>query len=195
MQKMEKIKTYTLREFLTLDTNTIQKYIPVLSLVNPLQHFKSGKIRKIKHGINSITELSWGEVSTLKKLIQTATIEDIAQAVQIVYKVKDATKLDIFTFYGCANFIAKEIQKINEVEAERFSSLPTKHDLLFKEAGGDQLSKFSEIATLDNLAGGNVLLFDQIEKQPYLLIHYLLWYRHEKDNVNSQFQEMIQNRK
>lgn len=187
---MERIKNYSLKEFLKLPSHKVANYLPLLEVVNPSPNFI--KKRK-KYGVEkSLTELTFGEVNSIKSLLSSGDIQDVIEAIKMVYKIKNVYKLNIFQFYGCFNFLIAEIKKINQVEAERYAIEPTKYDVYLEMAGAKELNKFAELSVLDTLANGNILLFQEIEKQPYTMVHYLLWYRATKENINIRFQELIE---
>lgn len=186
-----KLKNYSVEKFLSLPQQQQRDLLCVLPFVKGKNFIKVGFLWKKKKGIESLTQLKFKEVAQLKQLFKSGNFADMLEAVRLVYQIKNPLKLGVFEFYSAVNFISEELKKIYQVEAERYQPAPTKYDHLLHRAGAEAMHKFHDIATLDTLAGGDILKIEKIENLPYLLVHFYLWYKTEKENINIKFQELV----
>lgn len=181
------IKNVKLKDFFKLPENHQRATITLLQVAKGKPNFKHNNK---KHGVtNSITELTFGEVIRLKSLITGGNIENVIEAVRLVYK-SNPLEMPVVRFYQCANFIIKDVKNIIEVEQERYKTLPTPHDDKLQQAGAEELAIFGDLPVIDSLAGGDILKYKQIEKLPYMTVHFTLWHRAVKENINIRFQEL-----
>lgn len=186
---IENVKT---KHFLQLPPHQMEKVLKVLQFVKPTPFIKVGWLHR-KKGVRSITELSFKEVSELKFLLTNPKTANPLKAVEKVYKI-NPLNLKIITLWGCVNFLKNEVEKVLKAEAERYRSEPSKYADILESAGGKELAKFDDISVLDTLTGGNILNFEKVENLPYSLVHYYLWYRTEKENINIRFERLLYNK-
>lgn len=181
------MKNISLASFLKLPEEKQRAYVWVLQFVKGEPNFKRwGKTYGVAQ---SITELSFGEVLLLKNLILQGEISSMIEAVKVVFKTKNPLKMKIVRFYQCVNFLLNEIKKIIKTENIRYRTQPSAYDQKLQEAGAEELTQFGDLAIIDTLAGGDPLKYEQIEKLPYLQVHFLLWYRTTKENINIRLQD------
>lgn len=181
------IKNVTLKNFFNLPPNQQRATITLLQVIKGVPNFQH---KGTKHGVNhSVTEMTFGEVIHLKNLITGGKTESIIEAVRLVYKT-DPLKMKIKRFYQCVNFIVKDVAKIINVEQERYRTIPTAYSDKLQQAGAEQLNIFGDLPIIDNLAGGDILKYKEIETLPYMNVHFTLWMRSVKENINIRFQEL-----
>lgn len=181
------IRNVKLRNFFKLPENKQKATITLLQVVKGKPSFT---IKGVKHGVNnSVTELTFGEVIQLKHLIAKGQTESIIEAVKLVFKL-DPLDMPVVQFYECVNFLIKDVTNIVSVEKERYQTLPTPYDDKLQQAGAEELNMFAELPIIDNLAGGDILKYRRIEKLPYTTVHFTLWMRAVKENINIRFQEL-----
>ena len=65
---------------------------------------------------------------------------------------------------------------------------------LMSSAGAEQLQPFNDLATIDTMAQGDVLRYEQIEALPYNVVFYSLYYKTIKQNIENRFQQIITKR-
>lgn len=192
------IINYKFADFLSKDIELINDYMIVLNCIKPLPNFKTGIFNKKMHGVNnSLTELTWGQVNKIKRLSGKRDLESIFEMIATVYdiKSKDVPKMNIIQFYGCVNFISKEIKQIHRVENHRYKIIPDKYDDLKEQAGIEEFEKFGEFPIVDQISGEKPWDYDKVENQPYMTIHTKLWYDAVKMNFEIKMNQLIEPKK
>lgn len=181
-----------LYELLKLNPTEQAYYLAVFNAVKPKPFFyKRHFFRKKKHGVNqSITELTFGEVNQIKALITSDQPTDLIKAVELGFNIKNALKLKAVIFYQSLNFLIKEVENLIQIERKRYQLEPTDYDAKMEQAGVNELKRFADLPIIDNLAKENILNYEQIENLPYATIHYILWFRAVKENINIRFNKL-----
>ena len=79
-----------LYDFLQLSEEQQKELLPALKVLKPLPNYTCRRwFKKRTHGVkDSITELTFGEVNSIKRLVMRETTEDLLKAFEIVYKCK-----------------------------------------------------------------------------------------------------------
>jgi len=151
----------------------------VLQLENNKDYFDIAKYLKPKNILNAkpIDEQPFG----LVKEFEIAT--DDKKIIELIGRYCDKLSIEImemnfFEFYYQHNFIIEELTKIRKREHEFLNYLPTSKEV---SAGIENLYKFGVFATVDALAGGDVLKYKQIEEIPYGIIFTKLYLNKEKN--------------
>lgn len=75
------------------------------------------------------------------------------------------------------------------------ATLNSKHTADEIAAGVKRLSKFGEFSSIDYLAGGDPLKYDDILKLPYDVVYYKLLYRKEMNDYEKRLSEILKNKK
>ena len=89
----------------------------------------------------------------------------------------------VFQYY---NHLVVEMKRV--LEREEILAYEPEADQV--EAGIDRINSFGVMATIDTLAQGNVLLYDQIEEKPYYLIFAKLHLESEKARYIEAYQKI-----
>lgn len=181
------IKDYQLSDFIRKDPQLIEDYMIFLNELKGKPNFIFGKMRKQKYGVDkSLTELKYGEVIKLKRLVTKTDAQSVFESIATAYHfpIEKVPQLPISTFYSCLNFIVKEITHIIKVENDRFKVEPSPYDDIIQQAGINELEKLGELPIIDQLANGNVWDYDKVEEQPYMAIHAKIWLETIKTNIN-----------
>jgi len=167
---------YTFREFLCLDPEEIKEYESAGLLLKPNSW-----------GVSDV--MDWPYITV--KDIQNKLSEDISYE-QIINIIKDLTGMreekilnkswiDIFKFI---KFVFKAIEQVNEVEKK----LIYKPDADEEQAGIEMYNQFGYFATIDRLAGGDPLRYDEIGQTEFSVIFAKLML----NNVDAQFSKNYQ---
>ena len=135
-------------------------------------------------GLDDIFQWTYGKVKELQMMFTpTVTIIRTPEILAFAYSTdKKKRKPELFwrlkwhKVFRLWNHIHKQVLQINKRE----EVLQYEPDADQESAGIDRFVKFGTLATIDLLADGNVLLYDQIEAQPYKLIFAKLYLEHEK---------------
>jgi len=155
---METFKRYTFREFLNLQGEKFQRYE------------NTGLL--LKHdswGVSDI--LNWDYITV--KEIQSIMFNSFSyeQLIDIIKrltgykkdKILETLWMDVFRFY---RFIKDSIERVNELE-EKLQYDP---DSTEEKAGIDMFNQFGYFVTIDRLAGGDPLKYEEIGKMEYSVI-------------------------
>jgi hypothetical protein len=135
-------------------------------------------------GLVDIYQWTFGKVKELQMMFtETVTIKRIPEILVFAHTTEKRTrKPELFwrmkwhKVFALWNHIHKQMDQINKRE----EVLKYEPDADEEGAGIDRFIKFGTLATIDLLADGNVLLYDQIEDQPYSLIFAKLLLEKEK---------------
>lgn len=188
----------TLYDFIQLPEEKQKELLPALKVLKPLSNYTCKRwFKKRTHGVKeSITELTFGEVNSVKRYVIKGTMEDLIEAFKIVYKCKarDIIQMEVTQFYRCMIFITTEVDKVIKMEQQHWNTEPTDHDAKLQQAGGKELEQFGDLPIIDSLAGGDILRYNDIEKLNYLEVHYILWYRAIQTNIQNRFQKLMVNK-
>lgn len=159
-------------DFLTLENQIIDEYLPILELLSPVTevddpiHESFGKIK-----IPNVKSLKYGNVVLLKRLLTEGTTDAIIEAVSIVTKLpkESVYYFTIIPFYSIYNSILSQLIEINNMENNELSS--EDEDIVMIEAqANERMSKFGILNTIDNLAGGDLTKWKEIEEMPYMVV-------------------------
>ncbi|WP_454948113.1 hypothetical protein [Capnocytophaga leadbetteri] len=185
-------------EFLQLSEEMQRGILPVLKVLKPLPNYICRHwFKKHTHGVKeSITELTFGDVNTIKREVMRGTTEGLMNAFELVYKCtkKDMMKMNVVRFYRCMKFITNEVDRVMKLEHHHWKVEPTEYDGRLQDAGVKELEMFGDLPMIDSLAGGDILRYNDIEGLNYLEVHYVLWYRAIQTNIQNRFQKLMANK-
>jgi len=157
--RKDELYDYTFTEFVALETEERELY----------------KAFGLKAGAKNLTKIDpqeweWGRVKQIQDLVnkEYLWLSDIVEVVMVALnmnreEVEQMKWFDIARFY---TFILKAITEINTKE----QSLSYEPDAKEMNAGIEEFNKFSWFTSLDRLAGGDVLKYDEVGKQPWSII-------------------------
>lgn len=169
---MEAITDYKLIDFLSLENQIIDDYLPILELLSPVAEVDdpiSETFGKLK--IPSVRSLKWGKVVTLKHLLSEGTTEAIIEAVSIITKLpkESVYHFTIIPFYSIYNGMLAQLIEINNMEVNELYS--EDEDVVMIEAqANERMAKYGVINTIDSLAGGDITKWAEIEELPYMVV-------------------------
>ena len=86
------------------------------------------------------------------------------------------------------------MKRVLEQEYKAFQGEPSPYEAQLQQAGAEQLQPFNDLATIDTMAQGDVLRYEQIEALPYNVVFYSLYYKTIRQNVENRFQQIITKR-
>mgnify|MGYP000876995866 FL=1 len=188
----------TLYDFIQLSEEQQKELLPALKVLKPLSNYTCKRwFKKRTHGVkDSITELTFGDVNTIKREVMRGTTEGLMNAFELVYKCtkKDMMKMSVVLFYRCMKFITNEVDRVMRLEHHHWKVEPTEYDGRLQDAGVKELEMFGDLPMIDSLAGGNILRYNDIERLNYLEVHYILWYRATQANIQNRFQKLMANK-
>jgi len=170
---------YTFREFLSLGSEEMDEYKSIGMLMKP-----------DSWGVSDF--MSWPYITV--KDIQTMLSEDInyEQIINIIKeltgmradKILDKSWSDVFKFI---KFVFKSIEKVNEVEKK----LVYKPEPDEEQAGIEMYNQFGYFATIDRLAGGDPLKYDEIGQTEFSVIFAKLMLNSVDNQFSKNYQKII----
>ena len=149
-------------------------------------------------GLDDIYQWTFGKVKELQMMFtEVVTIKRIPEILAFAHTTEKRKRspelfwrMKWYKVFQLWNHVYQQMDQINERE----KVLEYEPDADQESAGIDRFIKFGTLATIDLLADGNVLIYKQIEEQPYSLIFAKLYLEHEK-GVYLKNLQAIKNRK
>lgn len=124
------------------------------------------RIKKVKAKNSDFWFLSWEDLLLIREAV---TDQNMLEAFKIVYGIneKQFVLLDVFNAFSAYKWIIDKLKEMAEIEKQELGGeMPIEE----KEAGAEALIEFGYTVTLDSLADGDVLKYDEILKKPYAVI-------------------------
>lgn len=147
---MDSIENFKLSKFLEQSAELVTEYIDYLVWITP---------EPTEH---EIFYLTLREVQELKDLMQAGTIDDIIKCVEIAEgkTFEDLRSMRILQFFAKVNSIKEQMKAILNAE----QTLTSKHlNIKWETVGGaEKMAKYGIYNTLDILAGGDFLKWEQV---------------------------------
>lgn len=171
------------KELFSLSADKFQQYYDVLHHLKPKPLKKYNKVK-------SLTELTFGEVATIKIDIQKPSIENLLSIYKIIFGIeeKDFYKLDTVSFFHSLNWINEQIKEIIDREQKSLASAP---DAKLKEAGIKQMAIFGEMNTLISIAEKFGKTPQEVENWNYNLVFTLMLHQKKSYEINKRYQEIL----
>ena len=153
---MEKI-TYI--EYLNLSPEEQADYNEIAPFINVDNTFGEVTIEQFR-------KMDYGDIVDLKRNFRKGTVGDMVNSICLVFKTEEADvlKTEVFKIFALLNFITEQIKIILQMEARELSYTPSNKEI---RAGIEELGRFSDLTTIDSLAGGNILNWEKVIKMPY----------------------------
>lgn len=182
----------TLLQYLLMPAERQRETTLLLEVVKPLPFFYRGFWRwKKKHGVERLTDLTWGEVRAVIDLLSSGELTQVVEAFRLVYKIKHPARMNVYRFYACIKHLMNEVQRVLEQEQKALQGEPSPYETQLQQAGVEQLQPFKDLAIIDTLAQGDILRYEQVEALPYEVAFYTLYYRTVRQNIDNRFQQII----
>lgn len=110
--------------------------------------------------------LSWEQMIELKRAVSQ---NKMIEALMVVYRLEEREfiKLGVFNCFAVYKWITEQLKSIAEIEKQELYSEPTIEE---RNAGIEMLQPFDYVVSLDALAGGDVLKYNEILETPYSII-------------------------
>ena len=179
----ETYKKYTFKKFLSLDPVLMQEYESTGLLLKP-----------DSWGINDF--MTWPYITVKEIQLTLSQDYDYEQVINIikeltgmsVKKILGKSWIDIFKFI---KFVFKSIERINELEKK----LIYEPDADEQNAGIEMYNEFGVFATIDRLAGGDPLKYDEIGKTEFSVIFVKLRLNQVDVQFAKNYQKVMMNKK
>lgn len=176
---LQKISTFKLFQ---LQTSEFEKYHIVLKHLNPIPD-----VIPMKNKIESITDLTFGEVASIKMLLAEPNYNNLVEIYKIIFGLEDLITVDVVQFYHSINWIKNELEDIYNREVENLTSTP---DSKLKDAGIEDLNIFGELNTLIMLGEKFSKSPQEIENWNYNLVFSLTLHQKISNDINKRYIEL-----
>lgn len=155
---------------------------------NVLQYLEAIPI-KGKNKIESITDLTFGEVAIIKMCLQEPSYQNIIEIFKTIFGLEENQihKIDVVKFYHSLNWIKEEVQNVYDREVQSLSSPP---DSKLKDAGIDDLNIFGEMNTLIALGEKFGKAPQEIENWNYEIVFSLILHQKISSDINKRYIEL-----
>lgn len=182
----------TLLQYLLLPMDRQREVSLILEVMKPLPFFYRGLWWwKKRHGVERLTELTWGEVRAVIDLLGSGELPQVIEAFRLVYKIKHPARMNVYHFYACIKHLTNEVQRVLEMEQRALQGEANPYEAQLQQAGADQLLPFKDLAIIDTLAQGDILRYEQVEALPYEVVFYSLYYKTIRQNIDNRFQQIM----
>ena len=174
------LKKISFRQLFQLKNENFEEYHKVLKFLEPVQ---------LNNKIESITDLTFGEVAEIKILLQNGSFLSLTEMFKIIFGLtqNEIYKINVINFYHALNWIQNEIETIYEREVKNLSSSA---DSKMKDAGIDELNVFGEMNTLIMLGEKFGKAPQEIENWKYNLVFSLMLHQKISSEVNKRYVEL-----
>lgn len=174
----------TVKEYLTVENSIKEKIDEVIKAVKPNMILRSGKFQ-LKPKQEDFWDLSWGELILLRKYIEE---KNISTVMYLIFNVSQEKffELDVYNCFAVYKWINEQNKEIIDLEIEELGGAVSIEE---KEAGVEELNRFGYTVSLDVLANGNILKYDEILKKPYHEIFKKLCLNKTKNDIQKNYIE------
>lgn len=119
--------------------------------------------------------------------------ENVIDILSICFQIptEEIEPIGIIDFYPALNFVVEEHRKLIDRENRVLHHDPEPEEL---EAGIESLHKFGRMATVDTLAGGDLLKHNQIIEMPYSRVFTKMYMESEKAKYQKRLFEIRKNK-
>lgn len=158
-----------------------------------IKSFIRSRIRKQKKTKRfeapKIMTMSFGDVIEIKKLLQDMTLKDQLEVVSKVYgiQVETLATIHVTTFFSMFNYVVKEVKQIMKNE-EMYLKGDIEADMM--QAGVDKLNQFGILATVDTLAGNDVLKWEEVLEQRYSRVFTKMFMNKVRNDIEKKYIEI-----
>lgn len=129
-------------------------------------------------------------IVTLKKLYMNQTPESIVNMVELVYGLSNKKQMSILIleYFPALNFIMNGLQYISHLETVRLTA-QEKEELVI--AGIHKMRVYGDLNTIDQLAGGDLLKWSEVEKMPWQHVFTKLCMEKDRAEIQENYSEIM----
>jgi hypothetical protein len=161
---------------------TIAESLKVNSLLRLNGLLKSNIVKPKK---DNLWFLSWSDIIELRIAIAE---ENIFETIKIVFGIdqKEFSRLEMFNAFSVYKWIAGQYAEIVKIELQELSGEMSDEE---KAAGAEELQEFGYSLTLDGIAKGDLLKYDEYLKLPYVKVFRKMCMDKKRYDINKTMQE------
>lgn len=197
---MEKIIDFKLKDFLKItDVKLINEYYFILELLRPVKTIPNPNYNKYKFWdkktpktleIKPVEDLSFADVTNLRLGFNGNDIDKVIECIELVtgLKKKQILSFTITTFYGIINGIVQQLIEISNKEINELTD-DYRDPIVESIKGYERMARFGTFNTIDSLAKGDILRWQEIEKLPYWLVFHKLMMDKENEQIARELRE------
>ena len=138
-----------------------------------------------------LMEQPFKHIISIEKLFKSVSSrpESIIDIISICFQIptEEIDTLGIIEFYAALNYVVEQHKELVERENNVLHHTPEPEEI---EAGIESLYKFGRMATVDMLAGGDILKHNDIVNLPYSRVFTKLYIESEKANYQKRIFEI-----
>ncbi|WP_187248556.1 hypothetical protein [Mesonia sp. K4-1] len=148
---------------------------------------------KLNPNFDDMFFLKWKEVSMIKDYLNggNMSLEKVMNILKFVYKINTRNQFfncSVFDVFAAYAWILEGVNEIFKAEKMKLFKKPTHKQI---NAGIEDFDQLGEVPSIDNMASGNILKWDEVQEMPYgLVMRKMLLNR-----VQSEYEERLAKQK
>ena len=180
---INELENITVLQFFSLPMDELLQQYNLLKMLRQSDTLKDKKA-------DSILMQPYSMIVKLKKYYSNLTPEAMVAMVKMVFGIKNEVQMQfkIVEYFPAVNFIVNGLDKIIELEVKRLTSQP-KEELIM--AGVEKMQVYGDLNTIDQLAGGDMLKWNEIEKMPWQYVFTKLCMEKDRADIQESYSEII----
>lgn len=180
-------RTIKIKHYPGLDDQ--EKFFVDYTIKNSLKANSILRVGRAKRGPkeSDFWQLSWNDIILLRMHLGDT---DLKAILELMYRVSDKefANLNLLNASAVYKYVAECIDAINRIEKEQLDDEPSSEE---KDAGVDQLNDFDYSVSLDVLAAGDILKYDELLAKPYSVIFRKLCLNKVKGEIQRNYNEIV----
>lgn len=138
--------------------------------------------------------MTFADVINFQRQIRSLDADTMVSIIETLFEIPREILLEIRSteFFPMWNYFISRMKYIDEL---RQKAIPEDPDPDWKRAGGDRLQKYGALGMIDKLAGGNILIWDEIQNLPYHLVFMKICLEHDRGEILEKFAEIKRGKK
>lgn len=132
----------------------------------------------------------YSAIVTLKKLYINQTPENITKMIELIFGLNHLQQMPIriTSYFPALNFILNGLQYIAHLENMRLAS-EEKEELVI--AGIHKMRVYGDLTIIDQLAGGDLLKWSEVEKMPWQHVFTKLCMEKDRAEIQENYTELM----
>ena len=180
---IEEIENITVMEFFSLpQIEMVQQY-------NLLRMLKESDTLEKKTALKMMMQ-PYSAIVTSKKLYVNQTPEAITKMIELIFGLNHLQQMPIriVSYFPALNFILNGLQYIAYLENMRLAS-DEKEELVI--AGIHKMRVYGDLTIIDQLAGGDLLKWSEVEKMPWQHVFTKLCMEKDRAEIQENYTEIM----
>lgn len=177
------LRNITFKELFQHEETVFEEYHSVL------KHLRPKKITKGKNNYNKLTDMTFGEVISIKLNLQKPNYQAIVSIFKAVFGLTEeqVSGLNVVEFFHAFNWIKEEIVEIYNNEQKNLKGTT---EPKLKEAGIERLNVFGDMNSLIMLGKIYATPPHEVEKWNYLTVFSYLMYERISKEISDEYRRL-----